>query len=50
MESKRVGSLDVNAERSGSFETLNPLRFQGETVVLVSVAWSVNSHYGDIIS
>ena len=35
MESKRVGSLDVDAQRSGSLETLNPLRFQGETVVLV---------------
>ena len=50
MESKRVGSLDVDAQRCGSLETLNPLRFQGETVVLVSAAWSVNSHYGDIIS
>ena len=47
-ESKRVGSLDVDAQRSGSLETLNPLRFQGETVVLVSAACSVNSHYGDI--
>ena len=46
-ESKRVGSFDIDAQRSGSLETL---RFQGETVVLASAAWSVNSHYGDIIS
>ena len=35
---KRVGPLDVDALRSSSLETLNPLRFQGGTVVLVSVA------------